>query len=223
VGGDAVLSARDIVIGSAASFNGGVRYWNKAGSLDFKQSLKNGKATYDPSLRIRNGEWYYLGAASILGLLWYLGMAFLMILIVQYLFSSTMKKAADTVFTSSIKSLGYGFLFFIAVPVAAVIAFFTIVGVPLGLLLVVGYITMLLLATVIVSVVAANWFNNRNNHRWQYWQLVFAAFGLFIVLKVLQAAPFVGWLLIFIMACVSFGGILLNVNWNGKQRAIAAN
>jgi hypothetical protein len=223
VGGDAVLSARDIVIGSAASFNGGVRYWNKAGSLDFKQSLKNGKATYDPSLRIRNGEWYYLGAASILGLLWYLGMAFLMILIVQYLFSSTMKKAADTVFTSSIKSLGYGFLFFIAVPVAAVIAFFTIVGVPLGLLLVVGYITMLLLATVIISVVAANWFNNHNNHRWQYWQLVFAAFGLFIVLKVLQAAPFVGWLLIFIMACVSFGGILLNVNWNGKQRAITAS
>jgi hypothetical protein len=222
VSGNIVLAARAIVIGNAANFNGDVHYWNKAGSLDFKQSVKNGKATYDPSLRIQSSKWYYLGAASVLGLLWYLGMAFLMILIVQYLFAATMQKAADTVFSGSIKSLGYGLLFFIAVPVAAVIAFFTIVGVPVGLLLVVGYITLWLLATIIISVVAANWFNNRNNHRWNYWRLVSVAFGLFIVLKVLQAAPFVGWLLIFIMACISFGGILLNVNWHGKQRLTAA-
>ncbi|MDN3654231.1 hypothetical protein QWZ08_01260 [Ferruginibacter paludis] len=216
VAGNAVLAARDIVIGNAANFNGDVRYWNKAGSLDFKQSVKNGKATYDPSLRIQNSEWYYLGAASVLGLLWYLGMALLMIMIVQYLFAATIRKAADTIFASSIKSLGYGFLFFIATPVAAVIAFLTIVGVPVGLLLFFVYITLLLLATVIISVVGANWFNNRNNHQWSYWRLVFAAFGLFIILKIVQAAPFVGWLLIFVMACISFGGILLNLNWKRK-------
>ena len=55
--------------------------------VDFKQSLKNGKAIYDPSISIGSGEWYYLGAATILGLLWYLGMAFLMILIIEYFVS----------------------------------------------------------------------------------------------------------------------------------------
>ncbi len=217
IGGKSVLSARYIVIGNNAAFNSDVRYWNKQGSVDFKQSLKNGKAIYDPSLRIRSGEWYYLGAATILSLLWYLGMALLMILIIQYLFSATIKKAADTVFNSTLKSLGFGFLFFIAVPVAAVVAFITIIGVPAGLLLVFSYIALILLATVITSLVAANWFNNHNNYKWNYWRMVFVSFGIFIVLKLVSLSPFVGWLIMILLVCISFGSILINVNWRKKQ------
>jgi hypothetical protein len=217
IGGKSILAARNIIIGNNAAFNGDVRYWNKKGSLDFKQSLKNSKAIYDPSLRINTGEWYYLGAATVLGLLWYLGMALLMILIIQYLFSTTMKKAADTAFISILKSLGFGFLFFIGVPVAAFIAFISVIGLPVGLLLLFTYIALLLLATVITSVVAANWFNNRNDHHWNYWRLVFASFGIFMVLKIVFSAPMVGWLVIILLSCVSFGSILLNINWKGKR------
>lgn len=217
IGGKSVLAARHIVIGNNAVFNSDVRYWNKQGSVDFKQSLKNGKAIYDPSIRIRTGEWYYLGAASILSLLWFLGMALLMILIVQYLFSTTMKKAADTVFNNTLKSLGFGFLFLIAVPIAAVVAFVTIIGVPVGLFLIFSYIALILLATIITSVMVANWFNNRNNYKWNYWHLVFASFGIFVVLKLVSFTPFVGWLIMILLVCISFGGILINVNWRKKQ------
>jgi hypothetical protein len=217
IGGKAVLSATDIVIGNNAAFNSSVRYWNKNGTPDFKQSLKNGKAIYDASLRLQTGKWYYLGAATVIGLLWYLGMAFLMIMIVQYLFANTFKKAADTVFNSSLKCLGYGFLFFIAVPIAAVIAFITVIGVPIGVLLVFGYITLIILAAVITSVAVAHWFNNRNNYHWNYWRLLFAAFGIFILLKLLLSVPFIGWLLIILLTCMAFGGILLNINWKRKQ------
>jgi len=223
IGGKSILSARHIVIGKDAVFNSDVRYWNNQGSLDFKQSLKNGKAIYDPSLKIHMGEWYYLGAATILGLLWYLGMAFLMILIVQYLFSATMKKAADTVFNSALKSLGFGLLFFVAVPVAAVVAFITIIGVPIGLLLVFGYITLILLASIIISVIIANWFNNRFDKKWSYWQMTFSAFGIFVLIKLVSVTPFVGWLIMILLACISFGSILINVNWKGTQRPLATN
>jgi hypothetical protein len=220
VDGKSVLAARDIIIGNDAIFNNDVWYWNKRGALDFKQSLKTGKATYDPSLRIRTGQWYYLGAATVIGLLWYLGMALLMILIVQYLFSATMKKAANTVFDDTLKSLGYGFLFFIAVPIAAVIAFVTVIGVPVGLLLTFSYVALILLATVITSVVAANWFNNRNNYKLSYWRTAFAAFGIFILLKLVSLAPFVGWLIIILSVCIAFGSILLNINWKRPQKSI---
>ena len=223
IGGKSVLAARNIVIGNNAAFNSDVHYWNRQGSIDFKQSLKNGKAIYEPLLRIRTGEWYYLGAATIFRLLWYLGMALLMILILQYLFSATMKKAADTVFNSTLKSLGFGFLFFIAVPVAAVVAFITIIGVPVGLVLVFSYIALILLATVITSVVATNWFNNRNNYKWNYWRMVFVSFGIFIVLKLVSLTPFVGWLVMILLVCISFGGILLNVNWKGKRILLVTN
>lgn len=220
VDGKSIIASRTIVIGSNAIFNKDVRYWNKQGSVDFKQSLRNSKSIYDPSLHIAASEWYYLGAASILGLLWYLGMALLMIMILQYLFAATFKKAAFTIFSNTVKSIGYGLLFFIAIPIAAVIAFITLIGVPVGLLLVFSYIILAMLSTVIVSVVVANWFNNRNKYQWHYRQLVFAAFGVFVVLKLLSSTPVAGWLLMCLLACMSFGGIILNINWKGK-RALA--
>ena len=223
VDGKSILAARYITIGSNAAFNGDVRYWNKQGSLDFKQSLKNSKATYDPSLRIRTSQWYYLGATTVLGLLWYLGMALVMILLVQYLFSSTMKMAADKTFNRTLKSLGYGFLFFIAVPVAAVVAFITLVGVPVGILLIISSVTLILITTVIISVVAANWFNNRNNYKWNFWPIVFAAFGIFILLKLVSLTPFVGWLIMLVLACIVFGAILLTIKWKRKQEVVPAS
>jgi hypothetical protein len=221
VSGKSILAARDIVIGNNAAFNGDVRYWNKTGTVDFKQSLKNGKATYDPSLRIKSGRWYYMGSATILGLLWYLGMALVMILIIQYLFSATMKKAADTFFNSTLKSLGLGFLYFIVVPVAAIVAIVTIIGLPVGLLLLFGYVVLILLAISITSVVMANWFNNRNNYKWNFWRMAFAAFGIFIVLRLTSMIPFAGWLILIVTVCIAFGSILLNVNWKKKEKVLA--
>jgi cytoskeletal protein CcmA (bactofilin family) len=217
IDGRSVLAASEIIIGNDAVFENDIRYWNRKGKLDFKPNIKNGSAIYDPSLRIRNGQWYYLGAATILGLLWYLGMAFLMILIIEYLFANTLKKAGDTVFNKSLRSLGFGFLFIIGLPVAAVVLFITLIGMPVGVLLVFFYILLLLHSSVITSVVAANWMNNRNNYHWNIWHIVFAAFGIFILLKLLTSAPFVGWLAMFLLTCISFGAILLNVNWKSYK------
>ncbi|MBX9781706.1 MAG: hypothetical protein K2X48_00295 [Chitinophagaceae bacterium] len=217
VTGKSVLAAGKIIIGNNASFNNDVRYWNKKRAVDFKQSLKNGKAIYDSSLKIQTGEWFYLGGATVLFLLWYLGMALLMILLVQYLFSATMKKAADTVFTDTAKSLGYGFLYFIGVPVLILVALVTVIGVPVGILLLTGYIFSLLLATVIAAVTASNWVNNRNKYQWSYWKLVFAAFGLFVLLKLVSLLPFAGSVILFVVGCICFGAILLTAKTNFRK------
>lgn len=219
IGGTSVIAASEINIGNNAAFNNDVRYWNKKGSLDFKQSLKNGKGTYDASIRMQTGRWFYLGAATILGLLWYLGMALLMSMIVQYLFCNTMKNAANTIFNQSLKSLGFGFLFFIVVPIAALIAFVTVIGVPVGLLLLFAYIALVLLASIITSLIIAHWFNNRNNYNWTYWKIVFVAFCIFILLKLISLTPFVGWLVVMLTTCMAFGGILLNINWKKKTNS----
>jgi cytoskeletal protein CcmA (bactofilin family) len=217
VQGPAVLAATDqIIIGDMAGFAGGVRYWIPGRQVNFRQSIKNGQAVYDPSLRIQYDRWYYLGFASLFGLLWYIGMAFLMILCIQYLFSATLNRAANTVYAKTWISLGYGLLYWIGVPVAAAIAFITVIGVPVGLLLLTGYVILLLLATVITSVVAANWLNNRSATHWNYWRIVFVSLGIFVVLKILTLTPFFGWLIMIALACIAFGAILQNINWRKK-------
>ena len=215
--GQAVLAATDkIIIGNAAAFENGVRYWAPDKKVDFKQAVKGGQVTFDPSLRMDKNQWYYLGFSSVLGVFWYLGMVLVLIMIVQYLFSATMRKAGQTTYDKMMKSLGYGVLFWIGVPIAAVLACVTVIGVPVGLIALFSYIILALLATTITSVVAANWLNSRSRTNWQYWRMVFAALGIFILFKILTFTPFFGWFILAVLISIAFGSILLNINWRRK-------
>ncbi len=217
IGGNTVLAARTIVLGESASFKGNIRYWNKQGTLGLKNNSVKGKALFDPSLRIRTGEWYYLGAVTIFGFLWYIGMALLMIIVVQYLFSATIKKSAETAFGKTLQSLGVGFSFFILIPIVVVILLVTIIGVPVAVLLLFGYVSLILLSTVITSVLAANWINNRNNFHWSFIRLVLVSIIIFVILKLITFTPFFGWVVMALLVCISFGAILLNINWKAKR------
>ncbi len=206
VNGSSVIAAAEIIIGNTANFNNNIRYWNKNSSLDFRNSIKSGNAVYDTTLKMQDGRWYYLGA-----LLWYISMALLMIAIIQYLFSNIMKKAGHTVLNATLKSMGFGLLFFIAVPIMTFIAFITVVGLPIGLFLLFNFIILALLASIISSVVISNWIDNRFNYMWTYWKLVFAALGILIGLQIVSFIPILGWVVMLLVLCVSFGAILLNI------------
>jgi hypothetical protein len=217
--GKSVLSATDITLSDNAAFNDDVRYWNGNGTLDFKQALKNGKSTFDTSLKIETGHWYYVGLMSFVALIWYLGTGILMIFLIQFLFSKTMRRASDTVLLQTMKSLGYGVLYFVGVPLAMVLAFITIIGIPIGLVLLFGYLLTMALATVITSVVAANWLNTKYDHNWGTGKMVLAAIGIFIVLKLLSVTFVIGWL-VRIASLIVFGAIVLNINWRRKEMVL---
>ncbi|CAD5265290.1 MULTISPECIES: hypothetical protein [unclassified Imperialibacter] len=218
-GGNAILAATTLELGPDASFAGNVNYWNEAGHLDFQNTVQ-GTATFDPSLEIEDGKWEYLGFASVLMVIWYLGTALVMILLIRYLFSNTLNKAAATAKESSLNSLGLGFLFLIGVPVAIVLSMVTLIGAPIGVLALTAYLTVVLLATVIVSIVLAYWLNQTYyKSAWKSGKVALVAFGLFILLKFISITPFVGPLSMLLLMCVVFGAILLTVSWK-KEVAV---
>ena len=221
VNGRSILAANEIELGPQSRFNNNVRYWNKAESLDFKTSVHNGEATLDPTLKMEDGKWHFLGFGSLLMVLWYLGTALVMISLAQYLFKSTFRKAADTVKDASLRSLGLGFLFLVGAPLAVLVCLITIVGLPIAILMMIAYITVLLSATVIVALLVAHWINNTNyNAVWSSQKIVFAAFGIFIFLKLASMTPFVGPLIMVLLACMSFGGIIQNIHWKRNEEPV---
>jgi hypothetical protein len=217
VKGQSALSAPDIVIGDNAAFLGDVRYWNTQGFLKFGESVKSGIAIYDGNLRIDTGRWYYVGFASVMAVLWYLGSVILMIFLAQYLFSNTLKRASATAQTESMKSLGYGFLYLLGVPTIMILTFVSIIGIPIGMILLFGYVMSLILATVITSVVVTYGLNTYYNKDWGAWQMLLVATGVFIVLKILSMIPIIGWIIMFVATLIVFGAILLDINWRRKQ------
>jgi len=221
VGGPATLSARQINIGPAAAFEQAVRYWS-SGKTNFGRSVRQGQAVYDESLEIDSPSWMYLGFASFLALLWYLAVAFLFIVLIQHLFSATMQRAGAAITGNVPKLMGYGFLFLVLTPVVIAIAMVSLVGLPLGVLLLVLYLLVLMLSVALAAVVIANWLNSRYQKRWKMWQLIWAALGIFIVLKLIFLIPFVGWLAMLLAVCLVFGAILSGIRRGRRQENAAA-
>ncbi|QEH41506.1 hypothetical protein [Chitinophaga sp. XS-30] len=220
VGGDAILAARDIQIGPNAAFLQSVRYWADDRQTDFRQSVRNGQAVFDESLQMETPRWEYLGYASALGLLWYLGAVFLFILIIQYLFGGMMQKAGASLAGNSLRLAGYGFLFLVLAPIGIAIICISLIGLPLGMLLLTAYISLVLLSTVIAAVIIANWVNIRYKKAWKFWNLVWTSLGIFILLKLVSLVPFIGWIAMLIIVCLVFGALMQHMQWRKQAQRI---
>lgn len=211
--GPAVIAASKITLGGNAVLHGNVRYWTDRGEFDFGSALQNGAAAaFDPSLRkqFERPDSKWLGFATFFGVLWYLIASFILLWLGQWLFSNTFQKASRTAFLESIHSLGYGFLYFAAVPVAIVLLFITVVGIPVGLIALFFYILFLVLANIITVLVAAHWINGRKNYQWKPIQLVAVSLGLLVLLHIVGSIPFVGWVIQAVLVMMAFGAILDN-------------
>jgi hypothetical protein len=169
------------------------------------------------------GKWYFLGFTTSLLVAWYLGTVLLLILLAQYLFSKTFKTAAETILMSSMRTLGLGVVVFVAIPLAALIAAVTVIGLPITLLLTFIMVFIGLLGNVLIAVTIANWINVVSRHEpWKNWQIVVAAFLVFIVSKLVFLTPFVGPLLLFALGFMTLGGIAMTFIRRKNKVTLAA-
>lgn len=212
INGRSVLAAEEIILGSKASFNGDVRYWCEKGQLDFGGKISNGKAIFDESLALESGPWRNVGLMSVLAVLWYVGMVLVMLILLQYFFGARFRNKERNLRENRWKAFGYGFLFFIGAPVAIVISLVTLIGIPLGLILLFTYILALIFSTAVASLLYTHWLRQRRNANWGFWRMIFISLGIFVVIKIIGMIPFAGWLLVFIMKCLAFGALLIGLS-----------
>jgi len=217
--GKSTLAAETVIIDDKAVFYQDVNYWQKGKAPDFKNSIRQGKAVYDSSLAVSNGRWQYIGFASVLFMIWYLGAVFVFIFLVQYFFGKVMKRAAGEALGNTVGSVGRGLLFFLAVPAAALVLMLTVVGLPLGILVILAYALLLAMAGIISSVLVANWIGNTSKQEWGTGLLSLVALIVFIVLKLITLIPFIGWLIMFVICCLAFGSLVTDFYNRRKKRA----
>jgi len=221
IAGTAILAASNyLMIGNKAVFHQEVRYWTPDKAPDFGHSLQKGTAIADKNLAIKGTPWYFFGAATFWGVCWYLAMGLVTIILLQYLLAPLLRRAGDTVYSSMIRAFGTGFLFLAGTPVLIVLAFLTLVAAPVGLFLLFGYITLWLISTSIVSVVSANWLSNGSRNNTRFWPLVWKAFGLSLLLRIILYTPFLGWFLFLVLLSIACGAVLLNIKWKRQTPSL---
>jgi hypothetical protein len=125
---------------------------------------------------------------------------------------------ARTLTTRWAWSLLLGFIALVCIPVAALILMFTLIGVPLALLLIALYLALLLVGYVSTGIGLGAWAlarirSERTEATW--WRIGFAVLGV-LAISLLGRLPYVGGLVVFAGLLIGLGALLLQVRTRPK-------
>lgn len=225
VRGPSTLSAQNLKLGSQAGFYADVRYWQAEGEMDFGGHLKEGaKATYDPALKsdlaqfdfdeLRRGLFWFSIYRFLAGIL-------LIVLLITF-FHPFFSRHAGQLTDDMGSSLGYGALYLIGIPVLAVLAFITVIGIPVGFILTAGYSITLALAGALVATVMAYEVERYLGKDWGKGVMMLVAVGISLLLRLVGYIPLVGGIVMVLLIAVVFGYLYKNIRREGRLRRQAA-
>ncbi len=202
VGGDVRIDANQVVIGPEAVIRGDLIYTSPA------------RATIDPAAQITGRTVHRARAEKEDGfgaLRWFLWAAgFLALLLVGMILlavaPNTMLGAANTAFRSPWISLLIGFVFLVVFPVLIGILMFTLIGVPLALILLAMYLILLYVSRIVTALAIGNWLFGRLG-RTEVSRYAAFFVGL-LIFWILTAIPKIGPLISLIGLLLGLGALL---------------
>lgn len=209
VNGLSSISAQDLDLRSEARFNNNVRYWTNEGKVDFKDHLSSeASATFDKDLKkefdfefdMKKAIWTFTIFRIFSGLV----LISLLVLIMGRFF----KKNAGGVREHMGKYLGVGILLFLGLPLISMIAFGTVIGIPLGIVGMSLFVIIAVLANALTAVVAAYEIREYRRENWGTGAMIAISVGLFIALRMLDLVPVAGSLVNFALSAIAVGYVL---------------
>ena len=216
VAGDTTFSSDRALVGPGARFGGDVAYWLEGGEMEFAPGIVAGEARFDPSLKKRTPVVPMVREkpAAVAGGLFGAFFAFtflsgvVVLILLGIIFPRPFRRAGEVLHREFWKSTGVGFLSFLALPAAAILAMVTVVGMPVGALLLSVFAFAVMFSRVVAALVLARWIERRRYREWGRGGLLLAAVGLYLVIKLVGIIPFIGWLAVGLLVLASYGALL---------------
>ena len=225
IGGDLKIAAEDIRIGPDTRV---------AGKLEYKSG---GTFLIDPNARIEQGveqldsndrNWFRKaghGASRVGGAMFTLGVLLLGALLILGL-PTFSREASATLRREWWQSAGIGCVMLVGVPFAIVILMITIVGIPLALMMIFGYMVLLMLGYVVAAIFVGDFALERlggERAKQVGWRLLFLLLAL-VAISVVRHLPLIGGLAVALLFVAGIGAFTLR-SWRGirqKDDTVAA-
>ena len=103
-------------------------------------------------------------------------------------------------------------------PVASVIIMFTLIGIPVGLLVMVLFLFSVIFGRVIAAIAFAAWMERRQVAQWNTFRLMLASIGFFILFKLLNLIPFLGWVTVLLATFAGYGALVIALAEKSRAR-----
>lgn len=201
----ATLVTTELVVGDNASLTD-VRYWNQKGTVDFGSHV-SGKAFYDTTLEPQPYDPGF--GISLLAIFIFSFFAEALVLLALQLLSKTFRPAVGEQLSHGYwKSFATGLIYFVVAPLAGLVLIGTLIGAPLGLILLAVYAFSLFAARATTAFVFTSWLERRRAKRWSAAANFFVALGGLVVLKLVALIPIVGWIALLLMLPAGVGAAL---------------
>jgi len=149
-------------------------------------------------------------ASGVMHTLWFAGVLLVGVLLIA-LFPDFSREAAATVRSDAPASIGLGLALLLAVPVVAVVLFITIIGIPLGFAVLLGYALLLMLGYMTGALALGDLLLTRAKPaeaRSSGWRILFLVLAL-LVIALVRRIPAIGELAVFVLFLAGFGAFAL--------------
>jgi len=149
-------------------------------------------------------------ASGVMRALWFTGVLLLGVLLVV-VFPNFSWEAAATVRSDALASTGLGLALLVAVPVVAVVLFVTIIGIPLGFAVILGYVLLLMLGYMTGALALGDLLLGKAKPaeaRAPGWRILFLVLAL-LAIALVRRVPVIGELAVFVLFLAGFGAFTL--------------
>lgn len=212
IGGDVEVDADSVTLGPDAEIAGNFTYTSGKEATIEEGAVVRGETAYTPR---QSGA--KVGAAALAGivtlallakLLMSLAGAFVVLLVFRRYAHVVVEKAA----ANPLYEMGRGLVFLILTPIVSVILLVTVIGIPFGVLGLLGYAATLIFVSFVAPIVLGTMTHKLVGKRAEHelsWRTVLLGVVLYFILGLI---PVVGWVVKFAIMLLALGA-MMNVKW----------
>jgi cytoskeletal protein CcmA (bactofilin family) len=218
------VATKSFSVQSGSSFNAPFEYYQPSGEYNFAPYLKNGatakfQSNLAPTDTSKKAQAWAAQAFGWFELLTLLSAMLVLALLVGICGRYLVQVADDFRKHFWLRAAG-GLIYFIVLPVLALLLLITIIGIPLGVLTIAILILSMIFAKTLTAAILALWLLKRSNKQWMGWRLWLVAVAAYIALRLVVVIPVIGWLISALIVCATFGS-LLHFKWTLFRQGMA--
>lgn len=208
IGGNVLAKAgQKLVIGSKAEISGSLNY-SAPEKLTIEDGAKiTGEIVFKEIASSKNKTGIQKGLLGLFGVAWLLGllMSLVAALAIYFLFGKKIKEAVNYTLDNFGKETLRGFVVLVALPIAAIISFVTVIGVMLGFAGILLYILMAIFACIFAPILLGTIIFRKLLKKPEFgvdWKSILTGV---VAMKLAGVIPFVGWIFCFVFFLVALG------------------
>lgn len=211
IGGDATVNSEELTVGQSAAIEGDLRYESPneatisptasvAGQTDYTE-----RDTWERQWNVTQQErWQF----RLLYALWSLLAALVVWVMIKLLKPHFWSDTTVPIGSEPLKTLGFGLLALIATPFVAMLLMITVIGIPMGIILVMLYGIALYISKIIVALFIGSLILKSYERERFGKEFLLVLIGL-VILELLMLIPYVGWVFGTIIVIAGLGALIL--------------